>query len=242
MRLNRVYSPQPLAVGRTVQLSATAAQHVARVLRLRIGAPLVLFDGQGCEFSARLVAIGKREVQTEITQQHFINRESPLKLRLLQGIARGDKMDTIVQKATELGVNEIWPVITERSVSRLSAEQRVSKQSHWQAVAVSACEQCGRNRLPQIRSPLTFGEILDIASDAKLILVPDANTTLVAAAKSYIEITLLVGPEGGFTDKEIQSASDHGFVACQLGPRILRTETAALAALATLQAINGDFR
>jgi 16S rRNA (uracil1498-N3)-methyltransferase len=180
-----------------------------------------------------------------VREHDAIERESPLQLWLLQGVARGERMDLIVQKATELGVSRVVPVVTERSVVKLDPQQRERKQAHWQSIAVSACEQCGRNRVPTVTAPLALGDAIQSLPTAgsRCLLAADGRETLTAiASASRGPAVLLIGPEGGLADTERKFALANQFAACRLGPRIMRTETAGLAALAALQSVAGDFK
>jgi 16S rRNA (uracil1498-N3)-methyltransferase len=232
-----------------VELPTGAARHLVRVLRLAPGAPLTAFNGQGGEFDGVIEAVQRSVVTVRIGSHRSIERESPLDITLLQGIARGEKMDLILQKATELGVSRIVPLTSTRSTVRLTAETAARKQEHWQAVVVSACEQCGRNRVPTVARPAALTDAVQAAPQGlSLVLAPDAEAegpgTLLTphgAAGNWPPITLLIGPEGGLDVAEIAAASLAGFVKCRLGPRVLRTETAALTALAALQCVAGDF-
>lgn len=248
MRLTRIHVPAPLVVGTDVQLPAQAGEHLTRVLRLEEGAALTLFNGAGGEYAATLGARhGKpgKHVIARVLGHDPVERESPLSITLLQGVARGERMDLIVQKATELGVARIVPVLAERSVVKVDARQRARKLEHWQAVAIAACEQCGRNRVPLVDEPRTLGDaVAQLPSDtARALLVADGVQSLTAFAThaNGRALALLIGPEGGLADPERQFAFANGFEGCRLGPRILRTETAGLAALATLQAVAGDY-
>jgi 16S rRNA (uracil1498-N3)-methyltransferase len=244
VRLTRIHVPGSLAAGTQVDLPAQAGAHLTRVLRLEAGAPLTLFDGAGGEFTATLLINGK-QVAARVTRHDAIERESPLRMTLLQGVARGERMDLVVQKATELGVSRIVPVLAERSVVKVDARQSERKREHWQAIAISACEQCGRNRVPEIGAPIALADSLAAlpADSLRFLLAADASEALtdVAARGARRPIVLLIGPEGGLADNEREFARANGFVACRLGPRVMRTETAGLAALAVLQAIAGDF-
>jgi 16S rRNA (uracil1498-N3)-methyltransferase len=245
MREPRVFVGAPLAGCAEVTLAGQAAEHVSRVLRLRAGAALVLFDGSGGEYSAELIATGRDGVRARIGAWRDHDCESPLRVTLLQALARGEKMDLVVQKATELGVTRIVPVTAERSVVQLDGDRAERRVEHWRAVAVSACEQCGRNRLPQLEpaGPLEAAlRRLDASASVRLWLEPGADTSLVAAAAGHHDLVLLVGPEGGFSPAEGELARLAGFRAVSLGPRVLRTETAGLAALAALGATSGDLR
>lgn len=243
MRLIRVYSAEPLAANREHALSRSAAGHVLRVLRLTAGDPLVLFDGRGGEYPARLVSAGKNGAVVATGEHRDVERESPLAITLLQGLARGEKMDLIVQKATELGVARIVPVALGRSVMRIASEERADRKlAHWQAVAVSACEQCGRNRLPEILAPVDFNAALALAAGfaQRLLLGPTASRELGSLKLSAEPLALLIGPEGGLEDDEVAAAERHGWCAVRFGPRVLRTETAAIATIAALQVRAGD--
>jgi 16S rRNA (uracil1498-N3)-methyltransferase len=249
MRLTRIYVDSPLAEGLLLPLPAAPAQHLARVLRLPVGAPLRAFNGQGGEFDARIESMQRDAVTLRIGALHHLDTESPLQVTLLQGIARGEKMDLILQKATELGVTAVVPVTAARSTVKLDETTAGRKQLHWQGVVVSACEQCGRERIPHIAPPGTLTTALAACqAGLKLLLVPEpaAGTlrTLLAAAAAGAappaSFALLVGPEGGLDPQEILLAKAAGFQPCQLGPRVLRTETAALTALAALQSLVGD--
>lgn len=249
MRLTRVHVPAPLAPGAQVELPAGPAQHLTRVLRLAPGAPLTAFNGHGGEFDAVIETVQRSVVTVRIGVHHAIERESPLDITLLQGIARGEKMDLILQKATELGATRIVPLTTLRSTVRLTADTAVRKQEHWQGVVTGACEQCGRNRVPAVAAPVALVDAVQAAAPGlNLMLAPDAGAeslgTLLARhgeQRKLPPIALLIGPEGGLDAAEVSAARLAGFVSCRLGPRVLRTETAALAALAALQFETGDF-
>ena len=212
---------------------------------------MAVFDGNGGEWSGRLVRSGKT-IGMELAHFDPADRESPLRIVLAQGLPAADKMDWIVQKAVELGVTEIQPVATRRSVVRLSGERMEKRQAHWQAVAISACEQCGRNRVPKIGMlldlPQFMGQMIDDepgpveAGTLKLMLAPGADKPLTELIVPDRPIVMLIGPEGGIDDNEIQAARVAGFQSVVLGPRILRTETAGLAALAAVQALIGDWQ
>jgi 16S rRNA (uracil1498-N3)-methyltransferase len=223
---------------------------VVRVLRLGTGAALKLFNGHGGEYEATIEAVRRDAVTVRIGAHDPVERESPLRITLLQGLARGEKMDLILQKATELGVAAFMPVQMARSTVRLDAHNTAAKHRHWQSVVISACEQCGRNTVPPVSAAQPFQESLAAASAHKLMLAPDEGTRTLfewaAAVRLSAEpgtaISLLVGPEGGFDAAEVSAASAAGFERVRLGPRILRTETAGLAALAALQTLAGDLR
>ncbi|HSD53193.1 MAG TPA: 16S rRNA (uracil(1498)-N(3))-methyltransferase [Burkholderiales bacterium] len=240
----RLHCEATLAPGAMVELPERAARHVA-ALRLHVGDPLVLFSGDGFESAATLTGIGKRGVTAAVGERRAIDRESPLEVRLAQGVCAGDRMDLVLQKATELGVAAIQPVVTARSVVRLSTERRERRESHWQNVVIAACEQCGRNRIPRIAPSLGFGqfigELLGVPAVAgtRVLLAPDGEATARSLAPRG-PVTVLIGPEGGLAPEEREIAVAARFVTMRFGPRVLRTETAPLAALAALQALYGD--
>ncbi|MEO6185210.1 MAG: 16S rRNA (uracil(1498)-N(3))-methyltransferase [Steroidobacteraceae bacterium] len=249
MRLTRIYVDAPLAAGAAVSLPAAPAQHLTRVLRLQVGATLRAFNGRGGEFDAVIESVQRDAVLLRLGAYQHTATESPLQVTLLQGIARGEKMDLILQKATELGVTAVVPVSTARSTVKLDEHTSARKMLHWQGVVIGACEQSGRERIPTVASPAGLATAVEAsAAQLKLLLVPEAAAgtlkTLLAAASAGSSqapsICLLVGPEGGLDSQEVQLAKNAGFQSCQLGPRVLRTETAALTALAALQSLAGD--
>jgi 16S rRNA (uracil1498-N3)-methyltransferase len=243
MRLIRVFIESVLAPGARIEAAGTAAVHVTRVLRLVAGDPLTVFNGDGSDYPARLTAVRGSSIELEVLERLPARPESPLKIALVQGIARAERMDLIVQKATELGVAAIQPVATVRSIVRLDADSAQRKLAHWRGIVIAACEQCGRARLPAIALPLPLPDWL--ASPApepvrRLQLAVDAPESLASTAAGAAAIELLIGPEGGLDENERISAAGAGYRRCSIGPRVLRTETAALAALAVLQASAGD--
>ena len=243
MRLTRIYVPGKLAANSEIVLPEQSAEHLTRVLRLEAGAPFTVFNGQGGEYPAVLGPRNGRKVLARLSEHDAVERESSLSITLLQGVARGERMDLIVQKVTELGVSRIVPVLAERSVVKVDAKQRERKLEHWQSIAISACEQCGRNRVPEVQAPAALVDAIEALPHAGLrcLLAADGSESLASAARNATGIVLLIGPEGGLADNERQLARANGFSAYRLGPRILRTETAGLAALAALQAMAGDF-
>lgn len=239
MRIPRIYTVQTLGEGADFQLEAGPAAHIARVLRMDEGDPLVLFDGRGGEYTATVMQLGRHSVTVRTQARREGLPESPLHIHLGIAVSRGERMDWVVQKATELGVATISPLLSERTGVKLNAQRAEKKQRHWQQVAVSACEQCGRCTLPGIQAPATLPAWLNAAdAPCRLLLHPDAGR--VAQGDSPGRVALLVGPEGGFSQAEVDLALAAGFSGLQLGPRILRTETAPLAAIAVLQARWGD--
>ncbi|WP_297834876.1 16S rRNA (uracil(1498)-N(3))-methyltransferase [Thermomonas sp.] len=241
MRLTRCYLDQPLDVGTTVILPESAAQHLIRVLRLREGDACMLFNGDGHDHDARIVAIGKRETQAEITARRRIDNESPLRITLLQGIARGEKMDWIVQKATELGVARILPVASERSDVRLDEARAHKRHAHWQEIAISACEQSGRAVLPELLPTQPLASATRRCDGTGFILDPASAASIKSVASTLSTAsTLAIGPEGGWSPRDLEQLREAGFCGLRLGPRVLRTETAGIAAIAALQALAGD--
>lgn len=243
MRIPRIYIDQPLRLDSEVLLPEQAGEHVARVLRLERGHPLILFNGDGREYDARLAVLAKRSVSADIHVAREVDRESPLRLTLAQGIARGEKMDWILQKATELGVARIVPIITERTEVKLDEDRAERRLLHWRSVVAGACEQSGRNRLPVIESPQRLDRWLGALADddmLRLALLPEGTVDLQQFPQIHNGALLCVGPEGGLSDNDVALLTHARFHGLRLGPRILRTETAGLAALAALQAIAGD--
>ncbi|HET7098265.1 MAG TPA: 16S rRNA (uracil(1498)-N(3))-methyltransferase [Casimicrobiaceae bacterium] len=241
----RFYCPAPIGAanaGATIELNEAAAHHATRVLRLAAGDALTLFDGTGGEFDATLVRIDKRGATVRVLRFVPVERESPLAVTLALGIAANDAMDSALRRATELGVTSIQPLVTARS-SPLPAGERADKRlAHWRQVAIAACEQCGRNRIPTVAPPRPFADWLREWTDSGVILVPAVRRSLAAIAQPGSKFALLVGPEGGFEPREIAAAQANGFAPLALGPRVLRTETAAAAGLAIVQAHWGDLR
>lgn len=241
MRLTRCHLGLPLDVGTTLVLPDAVAQHLLRVLRLREGDACVLFNGDGHDCDARIVVAGKREARVEITARRRIDNESPLRITLLQGIARGEKMDWIVQKATELGVARILPVTSERGEVRLDAERAERRLAHWREVAISACEQSGRAVLPELAPPQPLAEAAGLRDGPGFVLDPLANPTVRAIAPTPADAcSLAIGPEGGWSPRDLDQLRAAGFNGLRLGPRVLRTETAGIAAIAALQTLAGD--
>lgn len=243
MRTIRVFHSASLKGKDRVTLDAGAAKHLLTVLRLKLGAEVTLFDGSGFEFAGVLDQVDKKQAWVKITRMHGPVVESPLHVTLAQGVSRGERMDYTVQKAVELGVAAIQPVLTERSVVKLDKDGGEKKRLHWQSVAVSACEQSGRVKVPEVRPPVTLPQFLASKpeADLKLLLDPEGGVTAgVLPQPANGKVMLLVGPEGGLSEHEIALAARVGFQGMKLGPRILRTETAALVALSLLQASWGD--
>lgn len=243
MRLTRVHLDAPLGPGREIVLPEGPATHLGRVLRLGEGDACVLFNGDGFDYAARIVAVGKREMRVAVGDALPVSRESPLRTGLLQGIARGEKMDLILQKSTELGIAEIRPLWSQRSEVRLDEARARKRHAHWRGVVASACEQCGRAYVPDVAAPASLATVLDAlpVGGVRLLLDPDGDFALrTLETDGNAPVWLAVGPEGGWGPGDREQLRTAGFVGLRLGPRILRTETAGLAALAALQARFGD--
>jgi 16S rRNA (uracil1498-N3)-methyltransferase len=244
----RFHSSDNLSIGATVKLPDNAATHATRVMRLGVGDNLILFNGDGHDYTCELTLVKKNEVLAKVNSSIAINNESPLNITLLQGISSGDRMDYTIQKAVELGVNHIQPIATERSVVKLNQERAAKRLGHWQQVIHSACEQSGRAVVPQIAESKLLSQWLAENShqnQSRILLNPIGAKRLAELEKPNVgashEIQLLIGAEGGLSPNEIEAASTNGFQSIILGPRILRTETAALAAMASMHSVWGDF-
>ncbi|GAB4174657.1 MAG: 16S rRNA (uracil(1498)-N(3))-methyltransferase [Rhodocyclaceae bacterium] len=240
----RFFCPQPLAAGGLCVLPEAAAHHAGRVLRLAPGDAVCVFDGRGGEYAGRIDG-GGRELRCRILAHDPIEREAPVAITLVQALPSGERMDWLVQKAVELGVAAIVPVLAERCVVRLSGERAARRRAHWRQIAVSACEQCGRNRIPEVAPVVALGDFLAESGkpgDLRLLLDPQAGRSLrTLPATAPMGVVLLAGPEGGFVEAERRAAAECGFRALTLGPRVLRAETAGLAATAALLARWGDY-
>ncbi len=243
MPISRFYCPHRLGPGQTLELPPDAAHHAAKVLRLEAGHEITLFNGEGGEYAATITNIGKNGVTVKTTAFHEREAESPLAVTLAQAISSGDKMDYTLQKAVELGINHIQPLASERCVVKLTGERAEKRVRHWQQVVISACEQSGRNRVPEVAPIQPLARWLGgLPSDAQhLMLAPGAQHRLSGLPAPTTPVTLLIGPEGGLSPAEIRAAESCGFTSVRLGPRVLRTETAALTALAAMQTLWGDF-
>lgn len=232
--------PRPCAPGTTFDVGEAVARHL-QVLRIAAGESVVLFDGAGGEFAATLTDIRKRDATVTLDAFDPIERESPINITLVQALATADKMDLIVQKAVELGVTDIAPIATARATLKLDGERAKKRVAHWQAVAVAACEQCGRNRIPVVRGVQTLDQWLKTPFDGNRVLLhPLAKNSLLGCVEMAKPVALLIGPEGGFSDDEIARAVASGVINAKFGPRVLRTETAGLAAIAALATRFGD--
>lgn len=242
MAAPRVFTDQALADGARIALEAGPSHHLLRVLRLKAGAELHVFNGRGGCHTALLAGSDGARALVEVGAIDCDDRESPLAVTLAIGISRGERMDWIVQKSVELGVTAIQPLTTQRTEVRLKGERSARKLAHWRQIAIAACEQSGRNRIPQIHAPQPFQALLDSPAELRLVLAPGAGQSLAGLADAPQSLSLLIGPEGGLAAEEIAAAEAAGFLAVGLGPRVLRTETAPLAALAICQARWGDLR
>lgn len=241
MRTIRIFQQGDYLPGQIIALSDAAAHHVISVLRLKVGDAITLFRGDNFEFTAHIAQIQKKQTTIEITSKTAINRESSRKIHLAQAIAKGDKMEWVIQKAVELGVTSITPLLSERSVVRLDIERLQKKHLQWQAIAIAAAEQSGRTHIPLIHTSTSIHAFVETCrAEHQWILSPTATQCLPEMILPNAKIALLIGPEGGFTEQELLVAASHQTHAIKLGPRILRTETAAIAALAILQMKYGD--
>jgi len=242
MPIPRIYVPVPLQVDHEVTLDARAVGHVVRVLRLRTDDTLILFNGSGNQYLARLSDVRKDAARCHVLALEERDVESPMEITLAQGISRGERMDFTIQKAVELGVSHIVPLATERSQVKLSGDREEKRLLHWQGVIIHACEQCGRTRLPELAPVQRLDTFLSPRQRKghALVLDPTGDHTLEQLGRPVAAATLLIGPEGGLSPAERELAVASGFKRIRLGPRVLRTETAAIAALAALQAIWGD--
>lgn len=239
----RIHTGQPLAEGAEIALDEAASHHVAVVLRMKAGESLLLFNGHGGEYAADIHRVDKKTVWLRIGQHYAVARESALRLTLAQCVSKGERMDYTLQKAVELGVSCIVPIISERSVVKLDAERWDKKQQHWQEIARSAAEQSGRTLVPLVEPVVKLAQWLDHARVQKLRLTlnPLGTSTLRTLEAPQGGVSLLVGPEGGLSDVELRLSEQHGFLGLRMGPRILRTETAGVAAVAAMQALWGDW-
>jgi 16S rRNA (uracil1498-N3)-methyltransferase len=243
MSIPRFHYPAKLALGTIVSLPENAAIHACRVLRLQVGDAATLFNGDGNDYGCELLSIKKKSVTAKVKTLSRVDNESPLKVTLVQAISSGDRMDFTIQKAVEMGVSVIQPIASQRSVVKLTGERAEKRREHWQNVVISACEQSGRALVPKVNAPLTLANWLGTAPafSVRIMLSPAAALTLQKLPVPQGEICLLIGAEGGLTTEELDLAASQNFIPVRLGKRILRTETAALAALAAMQTLWGDY-
>jgi len=241
MRTPRVHTTQPLEVGLSTILEPSVSRYLMQSLRKTEGARIEIFNGNGCQYSAIIVSSSKSAVSIQIESEQQVSTESPLAIHIGLAISKGDRMDYGIRKIVELGGNEITPLITQRCEVRLSKERLEKRMKHWRGIVISACEQCGRNRVPEVNEPLSLDQwSSQVDASAKLIFQPGGSTQL-ADRPTPESVALLVGPEGGFETQEVELAQQAGFESIALGPRVLRTETAPLAAISVLQYLWGDF-
>jgi 16S rRNA (uracil1498-N3)-methyltransferase len=237
----RFYVDAPLRAGGVCALPEDAGHHAVHVLRIRSGDEVTLFNGRGGEYACRVASVQKLKISVDILNHRAIEREAPLRMVLVQGVSSGERMDLTIRKAVELGVAEVRPVLAATSIARPKGERAVARREHWQRIAISACEQCGRNRIPEIHAVVSAQE-LKAGEASKILLSPRAELRFSDACRNVKEaVTIAAGPEAGFNAAEEAAFLDLGFVPAKLGARVLRTETAALAALAALSALRGDF-
>jgi 16S rRNA (uracil1498-N3)-methyltransferase len=242
MRISRIYVDLPLQAGNTLSLPADASHHLAVVLRVKTAQPVILFNNTGVEARATITHADKKAVDVRVDTVDVMERESPLGIHLAIGISRGERMDFVLQKSTELGVKTITPLFCERTEVKLAGERLQKKQDQWQKIIVGACEQSGRTRLPFLQAPMVLEDCLGKdASEQRFVLHHRSDATLAQCEKKPHSVLLLVGPEGGLSEREIQQAQQAHCAALTLGPRVLRTETAPLAAISVLQHRWGDF-
>jgi 16S rRNA (uracil1498-N3)-methyltransferase len=243
MRLTRSHLEQPLQAGAEIALPEDVSAHLLRVLRLQVGDACVLFNGDGHDYEARITHLGKRDARARIVSARRIDNESPLRITLLQGIARGEKMDLILQKATELGVARFVPVASDRSEVKLDAQRTETRLAHWRGVVIAACAQCGRATLPDIATPRSLAQAAALRSGRGFILDPFADNRLSSLRDAELrDCTIAIGPEGGWSPRDREQLFAAGYEGLRLGPRVLRTETAGIAAIVALQALCGDLR
>ena len=244
MEENRFYHSENLELKLVVELGTQTHIHATKVLRLKVGDQFALFNGDSFDYVVKVIEISKHKTSVEIINKYEVNHESPLKITLAQGIAAGDKMDWIIQKTVELGIESIQPLFTERSIVKLDRVRADKKLEHWRTVAISACEQTGRAIIPEILSPLPLSQWLSAQqkkNNLKLILTPSKAQNINQLEKPSSSIDFMVGPEGGFSDKEMALALNSAFIPINFGQRILRTETASIVALSIMQNLWGDF-
>jgi 16S rRNA (uracil1498-N3)-methyltransferase len=241
MRLPRIFADLPLVPGELLTLPEGPGRHLTQVLRLGVGASLWVFNGDGWDYQARLVGQGRQQVTLALGERGPEEPPSPLAIRLAIGVSKGERMDYAIQKSVELGVSWISPLFTERSVVQLAGDRLARRMAHWQGVLIGACEQSGRRRLPRLDAALPFAEWIGTAPIETLLLDAQAGQALVTLPRPDAGVTLLVGPEGGLSPRERRAAQARGCRPVRLGPRVLRTETAPLAAIAAIQALWGDF-
>lgn len=240
MRIPRIFCDQPLTTGDVVTLDEAASRHLIKVLRMEAGRPLILFNGHGGEYQATLHSLGKKQATVMLERHLEIERSSPLSIHLGIGLSKGDRLEWVLQKATELGVRRITPLFTARSEVKLSGERLDKKCEHWRQIVIAACEQCQLNRVPEISPPQRLDQWLpSLTEECKLVLHHRSEAGL-GTRPAPARVALVIGPEGGLSDTEINQTLQQGFEPLTLGPRVLRTETAPLTAISVLQYLWGD--
>ncbi len=242
MRVPRVFTDQPLGSGNHVTLEEAPSRHLAKVLRMTAGRELLVFNGEGGEYQATITEVGKKTVTVTLERFDEADRESPLDLELAIGLSRGERMDWVMQKATELGAHRITPLFTERTEVKLKGERLEKKMGHWRQVIISACEQCQRNRLPALSAPITLEEWLTQSKGQRRFVLHHRDSRGLPESEPLTQLSLLVGPEGGLSEEEIERARGGGCEPLTLGPRVMRTETAPVAAISLAQYLWGDWR
>lgn len=240
MRIPRIYTDQALSLDQTIELDENASRHIAKVLRMEAGRPLVLFNGLGGQYSASLIEVGKKRVSARLDEFVDADKQSPLSIHLGIGLSKGDRFEWVLQKAAELGVSQITPLFTERSEVKLNGPRLEKKMASWQQVLISACEQCQLNIVPQLLPPLRLNPWLETREDQKRFVLHHRTEEQLDATQQVDSAALLIGPEGGLSSDEINLAEQQSFQALRLGPRVFRTETAPLAAISILQYLWGD--
>jgi 16S rRNA (uracil1498-N3)-methyltransferase len=241
MRVSRFYTSSHLSVDNEIQLESEVSHYISRVLRLKVGDPLVLFNGNGCDYPAEILELSKNNVLVLVNSQLNLAHESPLHIHLAQGVSKGDRMDFAIQKAVELGVSEITPVITERCVVKMPKERWQKKHEQWKKIIISACEQSNRNVIPVLNPTVELAAWQkQTTDDTKVVLSPKSRQYLSHMTRPNSGVRLLIGPEGGLSEQEVYTCEQTGFFTANMGPRVLRTETAALTSIAILQSLFGD--
>jgi 16S rRNA (uracil1498-N3)-methyltransferase len=241
MRIPRIFTHQDLSIYSTIELEEAPSHHLNKVLRMQAGRELILFNGLGGEYLSTIESMTRKNVCVKLTEFNAENRESHLQLELAIGISRGDRMEWVLQKATELGVTTITPLVTERTEVKLSSERADRKMERWQQTIISACEQCQRNVLPRLKPPILFNDwVVQSHAELKFVLHHRENQGLPQGQQAN-SVALLIGPEGGLSEAEINQATQQNFLPLALGPRVLRTETAPVAAISLVQYLWGDF-
>ena len=243
--MNRFYHSKQINIDETIVMDEFAAHHALKVMRLKNNDQLILFNGDGSDYTGHVTSISKRQVQVLVKSKKNIESESNIRVILLQALTSNEKMDLIIQKTTELGISEIQPIVCERSIVKIKKEKIKKKLSHWRQVAIAACEQCGRAKIPKIHEPENIikylERIIESDKDTKIILSPEASKSLDNIAPNIKQdIKVLIGPEGDFTKQELDLSIQNGFSPIKIGPRILRTETAPISILSILQYKYGD--